>query len=263
MGLLDWLLPPNWRSLLQKFKAYGYSGNYANWSAAAAASAGYADDHIFSQVKQAALAVKAGKAAFDRDSVLFERAAYDYPVLSALLYTAQQQNQLQVLDFGGATGSMYYQYKALIRPIENLRWLVVEQAHFVAFGQAELQDETLRFYSDLKNCQATNQPNLAILGCVLPYLDNPYHWLAEIYQTGIPYVLIDKHPIIPGETDRLTVQKTNPKVYKASYPAWFFGEQKFKAALEGRYELIFEYDCPDQSNIPLSSFKGYFLKRIE
>jgi len=262
MGLLDWLLPPKWRSLLQSFKAYGYSGNYASWSAAAAASAGYADDHIFNQVKQAARAVKSGKAVFDRDSVLFEKSEFDYPVLSALLFTAQQQNRLQVLDFGGATGSMYYQYKPMLQHIQDLRWMVVEQSHFVAFGQEELQDDILRFYPDIKNCLIESQPNLALLGCVLPYLEHPFDWLAELYETGIPYLLIDKHPVQPGSDDRLTVQKTNPKVYDASYPSWFFGEQKFRAALQGRYEIIFEYVCPDQSNIPQSSFKGYFLKRI-
>lgn len=262
MGLLDWLLPPKWRSLLQTFKAYGYSGNYSSWAAAAAASTGYADDLIFEQVKQAARAVKEGKAAFDRDSVLFYKSEYDFPVLTSLLYVAQHQNQLSVLDFGGATGSMFYQYRPILNQIQGLSWSVVEQAHFVQFGQEELQHDTLRFYSDLQECATDRQPNLALLGCVLPYLEDPYHWLDQIYRTTIPYVLIDKHPVIPGSMDRLTVQQTNPKVYKASYPAWFFGESKFKAALQGRFEIVFEYGCPDQSNIPLSSFKGYFLKRI-
>ncbi len=263
MGLLDWLLPPKWRSLLKQFKGYGYKGNYASWSAATAASKGYADAHIFEQVKQAALAVKAGKAAFDRDSVLFEKVEYDFPILSALLYTSQLQESLQVLDFGGATGSMYFQYKTALQAISPLRWLVVEQAHFVAFGQSALQDKTLRFYPDLASARSENQPNLALLGCVLPYLENPYQWLDAIYAADIPYVLIDKHPLLPGIYDRLTIQHTNPKVYRASYPAWFFGEAKFRAALKGRFDVLFEYVCPDQSNLPQSSFKGFFLKRLQ
>ncbi len=262
MALLDWLLPPKWRSLLQGFKSYGYSGDYQSWSAASKASMGYADAALFDKVKAAALAVKNGKAAFERDSVLFEKREFDYPLLSALLYVANQNSSLKVLDFGGATGSMYFQYRPVLAHLTELKWLVVEQAHFVAFGQQELQNDQLQFYTDLTAAMTENAPQLAILGCVLPYLEYPYQWLDEVYNSHIPYVLIDKHPVIRGNRDQLTVQKTNPKVYTASYPAWFFGEEKFRAALVGRYELLFEYVCPDQSNLAGSSFKGFFLKRI-
>lgn len=262
MGLLDWLLPPKWRSLLQNLKAYGYSGNYSSWSAATAASVGYADAQLFDKVKKAALSVHAGEAAFDRDSVLFKEYEYDYPVLAALMFVAQKQEHLAVLDFGGATGSMYYQYRKILSQTTNIKWSVVEQPHFVHFGQTALQDDRLRFYLSLEAAQSERASDLAILGCVLPYLEQPDLWLAKLYASGFPYVLIDKHPLIPGDVDRLTVQKTNPKVYRASYPAWFFGEAKFRAALKGRYEIIFEYVCPDQSNLPQSSFKGFFLKRL-
>lgn len=262
MILLDWLLPPKWRSLLQGFKTYGYTGDYDSWSTASRASKGYADSSLFEKVKAAALTVNAGKAAFERDSVLFEKYEYDFPVLSALLYVAQKNSSLCVLDFGGATGSMFFQYRPMLRHLSKLNWMVIEQAHFVAFGQQELQNEQLRFYSDIRSARAENEPELALLGCVLPYLEHPYQWLDDVYASAIPYVLIDKHPVIPGSRDRLTVQKTNPKVYTASYPAWFFGEEKFRSALLGRFEIVFEYVCPDQSNLPQSSFKGFFLKRI-
>jgi putative methyltransferase (TIGR04325 family) len=262
MALLDWLLPPKWRSFLQRFKSHGYSGDYPNWTSASRASTGYADTALFEKVKEAARAVKAGRAAFDRDSVLFHHQEYDFPVLSALLFVKQQQSTLEVLDLGGATGSMYFQYRPLFESESNLHWLVVEQPHFVAFGRAELEDVQLRFCETIVEATSNHHPNLALLGCVLPYLEDPYHWLDKVYTEAIPYLLIDKHPLIPGQRDRLTVQKTNPKVYDASYPAWFFGEEKFRAALAGRYKIIFEYVCPDQSNLPGSTFKGFFLKRL-
>ena len=63
---------------------------------------------------RALIKVKNGDAVFERDSVIFDKIHYSFPLLSALSLTALNHNStLNVLDFGGSLGSAYFQNKNL------------------------------------------------------------------------------------------------------------------------------------------------------
>jgi hypothetical protein len=47
-----------------------------------------------------------------------------------------------------------------------------------------------------------------------------------------------------GQNDRLTVQSVPAYIYKASYPAWFFNEEKLVKTIEAfEYGIITDFDC--------------------
>lgn len=267
--LRDALPPAALRALraLQHPKQFGFFGNFASWEEAKKRSSGYDDTAILSKVKDAALKVKRGEAAFERDSVAFEKPEYSWPLLASLLSVASREGgRLGILDFGGSLGSTYFQHRALLSHLSTLSWGVVEQPHFVETGQKEFADKTLAFFPNIAECVRAKKPNVALFSSVLQYMEKPYDILAEIMETGIPYLLFDRTAFLQNEApDRITVQTVPPKIYSASYPAWFFNQEKFLGALENRYQLLAEWDAlagaMDAGGTPATD-KGFIFKKI-
>ena len=240
---------------------YGWYGNYADWETAKRKCSGYESGEILEKVKQSALRVKAGLAAFERDSVAFEEHKFNFHVLTIVMWIAAQNNgKITLLDFGGSLGSTYFQNRFFFDSLEELKWCIVEQPGFVETGKKLFQDEKLKFYYSIDDCLGNTDVDIVLLSSVLPYLERPYELLDSIIRSRFKYLLIDKMPFIRG-SDRITIQKVNPRIYKASYPCWFFNSNKFLDYMKQEYDLISEFDNPDRSNIQ-SEFKG-FLFRIK
>src|SRR5690348_7188183 len=112
-----WCPPILWSWARQVSRRDGvvFEGDYASWADAKRASTGYDSAKIFERVRDAALKVKQGEAAFERDSVCFYEEEYRWPSLACLLaIAAERQGHLRVLDLGGSLGSYYYQHRKLL-----------------------------------------------------------------------------------------------------------------------------------------------------
>lgn len=258
MSKLAKLLPSYLYQQLLRFKRYGYQGDYAHWEAAMAQAGPYDQAAVLAKLTASAQKLAAGEAAYERDGVLFDEKKPEVAVLNALMM-AIENNHLAVLDFGGGLGGYYFQHRPFLDDKLIIDWQVAELAGTQAIGKKWLENTELHF--NPYTTTEINSSTFLLLGCVLPYLEDPYGWLENFYQAGFDWVLVDKHPLIKGKNDRLTIQRVSPKIYAASYPAWFFGEEKWHQWWEARYDLVYDYACSDQSNVPGSRFKGYFLKR--
>ena len=234
----------NLKSLIRKWfpSRYGWKGDYENWREAMAHSGGYDSSKILDKVKISTLKVKEGKAVFERDSVLFEHIEYSWPLLSSLLWiTAQNGGSLKVLDFGGSLGSSYFQNKLFLDKLKYVEWNVVEQENFVECGRRFIQDERIRFFNSVEDCiRERGLPDLLVLACTIPYLENPYQLLTRLETFGIPYLLIDNTPFNYENRDRLTVQTVPPSIYEASYPCWFLDYGKVLSSLNP-YTVVLEF----------------------
>ncbi len=260
MSTLRSLLPPFLYNKLLALKPYGYQGDYPNWEAAVAASGGYTSVEISARLTTAAQAIRSQKAKYERDSVLFSDETVVFPVLSALLHALTFAPDLNICDFGGGLGGYYFQHLQLMPKNSAWSWQVAELPATEAIGKAYLEDNRLLFHAYEKPTSPAQ--SFLLLGCVLPYLEDPYAWLDQFYADGHSWLLVDKHPMLStSDKDRLTIQQVSPKIYPASYPAWFFSESKWNKWWQDRYELVFQYHCDDYSNIPDSRFRGYFFKR--
>lgn len=256
------LLPPLiTRVVKRQMCNVGYQGNYSSWVEAQRASTGYDSIKILDKVKQALLQVKEGAAVFERDSVLFDRIDYSWPVLAGLLWIASQRsNYLNILDFGGSLGSSYFQNRNFLKHLTELSWSVVEQEHFVCCGREFFEDQHLKFYYTIDECLEARPPDAILLGSVIQYLERPYDFLHEVINNKFSFIIIDRTPFINRAHDRLTVQKVPPEIYPASYPAWFFSQDRFKRYMSEHYDLVAEFNTNDQANIS-ALFKGYIYKR--
>jgi putative methyltransferase (TIGR04325 family) len=254
-------LPPALKRFLSGL-FYGWYGNFPTWAEAAKKCGGYDSFKILEKVKKSSLMVKNGSAVFERDSVLFENIEYSFPLLSGLLWIANQNNgKLNVLDFGGSLGSTYFQNKFFLDSQNEVNWCIVEQPGFVKTGKESFEDEKLHFFYSIEDCLNVYKIDVVILSSVLQYIEEPYSLLENIRLKGINYIIIDRTPFIEGN-DRITIQKVKPSIYSGSYPCWFFNEDKFLSTLTKEYELLLEFDALDEANNS-SKFKGFLFQKIE
>jgi putative methyltransferase (TIGR04325 family) len=258
------ITPPIFLDIFRRrISKYGFFGNFLTWKDAVNASTGYNTNEIIKKVKHSLLKVKSGKAIYERDSVLFDKIHYSWPLLAGLLWIASQKgNRLNLIDFGGSLGSSYFQNRKFLMHLKELKWNIVEQKKMVECGKKYFENEHLNFYYNLVDCIKEHKPNAILLSSVIQYIEKPYNLLKRIINYKFDFIIIDRTPFIKTNNDRLTVQKVSPKIYKASYPAWFFSETKFLKSFEGRYELIEEFDVlgKDKANIP-SRYKGFIFRR--
>ena len=258
------ITPPIFLDIFRRgITKYGFFGNFPTWEGAVNASTGYNSDEIIKKVKRSLLKVKSGEAVYERDSVLFDKIHYSWPLLASLLWIASQKgNKLNLIDFGGSLGSSYFQNRKFLLHLKELKWNIVEQKKIVECGKKYFENEHLNFYYNLVDCIKEQNPDLILLSSVIQYIEKPYDLLKKIINYGLEFIIIDRTAFIKGDKDRLTIQKVSPKIYKASYPAWFFSETKFLKYFEEEYKLIEEFEAlgKDMANIP-SRYKGFIFRR--
>ena len=257
--MLKALLPPLVLALQpRKREEYGWFGEYLSWKQALAECTGYDAAQIFEKVRSAALQVRNGSAAFERDAVVFDKNEYSWPLLSCLMWiAARNKGALRVLDFGGGLGSTYFQNRKFLNALQ-VEWSIVEQKHFVDCGIEFFSDNVLRFHADFESCFLKQQPDTVLFCSVLQYIEKPYNLLKQVFSKGFKYVVIDRTPFTDDGSSRLTIQRVNPQIYEASYPCWFFSEDEFVQFFSHEFNLVEEFVSPDKANFP-STFKGFLF----
>ena len=250
-GLKRWIadcIPPHLRRLLHGSSPDGavrYSGNFATWDEARQHSQGYDAPAILERVKQAALKVQRGEAAYERDSVPFDRVEYSFPLLAALLRAALRNGgRLNVVDVGGSLGSTFFQCRQVLEPAVQIHWSVVEQPLFANCGRQHFETEQLRFFDDLETCLRSQVHEIAILSSVLPYVAEP-HTLLESVAQNLPAVIIDRTPVWTGLPDRATVQTVPASIYgfATSYPAWILNRESLLGHFATAFRTVFEFEA--------------------
>jgi len=251
---------------LRKGRASGsglcFTGDYPTWEAARRASHGYDSPWIADKVKDAMLKVRDGEAAYERDSVLFDKVQYAWPLLAGLLWIASRcGNRLDLVDFGGSLGSSYYQNRRFLAHLGHLRWSIIEQGRLVEYGKEHFENKHVRFYRDLDECFLEQAPEAILLSGVLQYLEDPYGLLERIDRLGFEYVIVDRTSFMEREGDKLVVQKVPPHIFDASYPCWFLDVRRFLDGMGASFDLVADFDSFERADIDGSAFKGFIFRR--
>ncbi len=218
-----------------------YRGEYASWEEARSKATGYDSILILEKVSEAMSKVKSGEAAFERDSVLFDKMEYPFPVLATLLRAASENDgALRILDFGGSLGSSYFQCRQFLSVVKDVQWYVVEQPGFVDRGKELFESDELKFRHTIEECLETMKPDVILLGSVLQYLPAPYAMLDKLTAAHAKYLVVDRTPMTESSKDRICVQRVAPEIYTASYPCTIFSESKLISYLSNDYALFAE-----------------------
>jgi putative methyltransferase (TIGR04325 family) len=241
-----------------------YRGDYASFAEARACSSGYEEAVILERTRVALHKVLRGEAAYERDSVTFDTMDLPGPLLGLLLrIAAEHQGNLSVLDFGGSLGSTYYHCRSALAHLPRLEWSIVELPAHVACGQREFSNEQLRFYPTIAACLLERRPSVLLLSGVLQCLPEPWAFLREAATHGFDWIIMDRTPFIEAERDRMTVETVSPRIYPASYPAWFFSRPRRAENLPKGWAIVEEFDAIDRQLLDgvEITFKGLALRR--
>lgn len=222
-------------------------GPFPTWAAAVAASQGYHRQNIVEKTREAMRRVQRGEAVYERDSVVFDRIHYSWPLLSGLLWVAAQRGgTLNVLDFGGALGSSFSQNREFLSSLRSCRWNVVEQPAFVAAGQAEFAQGGLHFYDSIAACLAETRPSLALLSGVLGYLPEPEVTLQELAAAPIEFLILDRTAFSELPYDQIYVQHVPAVIYAASYPCRILSRPRLRERLQRDWQIISEHHSSER-----------------
>jgi putative methyltransferase (TIGR04325 family) len=241
-----------------------YLGDYPDFATAKACSTGYEEKMILERTRLALLKVLRGEAAYERDSVTFDTLELPGPLLECLhRVAAEHQGVLSVLDFGGSLGSTYFQCRSALQNLRQIEWSIVELPAHVACGQREFANETLKFYLTIEACLQERHPSVLLLSGVLQCLPDPWSFLRQAAAHGFDWIILDRTPFIPADRDRLTVEVVHPRIYPASYPAWFFSRPRLAANLPPGWRIEVEFDAIDRQLLDGVElvFKGLALRR--
>lgn len=189
---------------------------------------GYEGEQIFARVKESAIAVKEGRAAYERDGYLFYEKDYYLQLLSVLYEVFLQYGELNIIDFGGSLGSTYFQNKDRLKKIsDRVEWNIIEQRHFVEWGRSNLEDDVLRFYYNINEIEKCN---CIIFGSSLQYLEKYETILAQIREKEIPYVVVDRLPV--SNESWVSVEYVHEPIYEAVYPLYILSEDMLAKQFE-------------------------------
>ena len=251
------------RALSRESDQYGFEGDYSSWKEALKKSGTYDNPVVLKKVRDSALKVKEGKAAYQRDSVLFDTIQYSWPLLAGLLRVAtSNEGQIHVLDFGGSLGTTYYQNRTFLSILKKLRWCIVELPNVVNCGKQYFENEKLFFYESLSECMKKEKIDVVLFAGVLQFLEKPFELIHTIIDYGVQYVIIDRTPFLTSnKKDLLTVKIVPPSIYSASYPAWFFNKQRFWELFLEKYDVVVEFEALGKANIKDSSFLGAIFEK--
>jgi len=247
-----------YRWLRLRFGWQWFRGHYRSWPEALAASEGYDDPAILTRVVQAARLAREGTGKWDRDGVVFDQQAFNEPLLEALRVVAQDSRRLDVIDLGGSLGSTWWQHRDAFGSVP-VRWLVVEQAHYVRAGK-EFQNEVLGFCGSLDEAVGLNGSQVFLCSGALQYLDDPWAMLGRIVDLGFRHVVLDRVPLVRSGVTRLAIQTNPPGLGGRSYPIWLLNERELLGRLEGRYSIMRTWPGFDRLSSEVD-FRGWHFER--
>ena len=262
------LVPPILLTFLRKLrknKAVRIVGSYTNWNEATEDSFGYSSNIILDKVLDSTLKVQSGEAAYERDSAIFDKIQYSWPVTAGLMLSAaSNRGELSVLDFGGSLGSSYFQNKIFLKNLPSIKWSIIEQSNFVEKGKEFIQNQTIKFYNTIDECLLSERPNVALLSSVLQYLENPFEILESIMNINLEYIIIDRTPFLNNdEDDQIKIQITPEAIYSAAYPIRLFNKSNLINEIKTHgYKIELDFLSLDKIS-SLATWEGMILKRIK
>jgi putative methyltransferase (TIGR04325 family) len=241
-------------------KVIEFEHGFDSWQTASGHCNGYDADEIIQRVTNAARLVHAGKAVYERDSVLFDHIEYSWPLLSSILLVAAECRSLRIIDFGGALGTTYYQNRKFLAQLNcPVRWKIVEQEKFVEIGRREFQNEILSFHHSIGDARG-ERIDAILFGGVIGYIPEPDRILQETIAASPRYIIFDRTSVVESARDVFAVQNVTEPIYNASYPVRIFSKHKLLNSLTDHYALVEEWMCDLQPDAN-SRQKGFLLHR--
>jgi len=239
-------------------------GTYYSWEEALKNCTSYKADEILEKTLKATLAVKNGEATYERDSVLFDKIEYSWPLTAGILLAASKSSgNFNILDFGGSLGTTYFQNRKFIGQLSDVSWHIIEQPHYVELAKKFIESSDLKFYENITELDQNIKIDVVLLPSVLSYLENPYEILDSLLKLNPPVLIIDRTCFNrkPDENDVIRIQNVPSDIYIASYPCRFFNERKLVSFIESNGYMTLEKFSSNEQFDSRANLNGFIFTK--
>lgn len=222
------------KKLFRKIKYF--SGPYKNWETADNKSTGYDSDEIFFKTKKSAEIVQRTQKGYERDSLIYYDEDFDDTfLLNIESYKKQKDKTLNILDFGGSLGSLYFKYKKKLK--NNCNWSIIDQKKIVEEGIKNFENKELKFFYSVNDYKNLFKPDIVLISSSLQYLRNYKEVLNDLISLDPKYIIFFKTPFSHKSFDEIYIQKPLKHIYNSTYPSWIFSYDLFINIFEQNFEL--------------------------
>jgi putative methyltransferase (TIGR04325 family) len=238
-------------------RKWSFEGNFNSFEEASKRCKGYSDKETVDEIKKKFIETRKTKS---KKNTLLD--PYDQQILSAFFITlgTLDKRDLRVLDLGGGFGAHYYQLKIAAGKKLNLFWDVVETTTLTKEARKLNMNDDLNFYDNIDPLLHKNYDIILTSG-TLQYLPDPDDMFLKLRNINHSFLIINRFPIIEEASDRLTIQSVPKSYYSASFPSWFFSNDKWIAAFETGHNINFRWFSMSEVYLGMQKvpFQGFLL----
>ena len=213
-------------NLIKKFtkKKIGFFQIYNNFDDALLKCDGYYNKKLIKYIfLQSLKALNKGK--YEQDGIIYDNPIVNEFILDYLCnnYILKKnfnfKKKIKILDYGGSFGNLYFSLNNFI----NLKfeWEILEQENKVKLAKNNKKFKNIKFLSEIKNKKFYD---IIIFNTSFQYLPNPFQIFKNL-QNKTNIFIFTNMIISDRKTNYIKIENPDPKVYKYTYPAWFFSKK--------------------------------------
>lgn len=175
-------------------------------------------------------------------------------LLLAINQYLTKNEELILLDFGGAAGAHYYEIRHFLPRTLKLRWLVIETSQMVKSAKEKgLNNEELDFFDSID--QIKSKIDFVYNSGALQYVSEPYTFIKSLCKLNAGYLFFNRMIFTEENKEIIRIQKTLlslngpgklPKGYTDkghTYPHTTISWEKFNnILLDNNYEIKWLFD---------------------
>ena len=116
---------------------------------------------------------------------------YNRQIVEALILTKKNKNEINICDYGGSLGSLYFQNKDALKM--KIKWSVIDLKKVVKFGKKNMTTNSLVFFNFIKEMKKLRSPNTLLISGFIQYVNNPFKMLSSMLKDGnFEFIIIDR-----------------------------------------------------------------------
>ena len=226
---------------------------YSNYIEALAncSTEGYENEVITQLIKNKAIKFRAD---FNNKTPIHFKNNNILALLSTLNGLVQNNEIVNVIDFGGGDGSIYFLLKRCISKKIKLNWYVVETSAIVKAFK-DLETENLFFRDDLTQLLKTlSHVDILHTACAFQYTPEPVQFLTNISNSNAQYKIYNRQSLNAGERYLWTIQrsllswhgskdtKIDFKNCEIKYPHLNMPVSEFEKIVQNKNEILYTFE---------------------
>ncbi len=243
-------------------KKIGFYYKYLNYKDALLNSDGYDNPNLLNHLyKQSILAIKKNK--YIQDGIIYEDPQINKFFINYLCnnYILKKNfkflKKIKILDYGGSFANQYFAIKNFL----NLRfdWNIIEQKKIVKLASKSQLFKKIKFNYQIGRIKNFD---IVLFNTSFQYLPNPLITFNNLKKKS--RIFIFTNIILTKKNYHfLRNEFPDPKVYKYSYPCWFFSKKLLKNEVFKSFKIKFEQ--VENPPYKLNDYENYYnilLERI-